>query len=57
MLTSSTKVAVDVKPEGERAAIDEANAKFWDELCGSGFARALGISNFTIRPHNGVRAL
>ena len=26
-------------------AIDEANARFWNELCGSGFAKALGITD------------
>jgi len=44
-MSASTKVAADVKSESERAAINEANAKFWDELCGSGFARALGITD------------
>jgi SAM-dependent methyltransferase len=29
------------------AAIDSANAAFWDELCGSSFARALGITDRT----------
>lgn len=29
----------------EQQAIDSANAKFWDELCGTGFAKHLGITD------------
>lgn len=28
-------------------AIDERNRAFWDELCGSGLARELGITEIT----------
>lgn len=30
-----------------QSAIDHANAEFWDELCGSGLARSLGITQHT----------
>ena len=29
-------------------AIDEANARFWNELCGTGFAKSLGISDHSM---------
>lgn len=32
----------------DRQATDRANAKFWDELCGTTFAKQLGISGRTI---------
>jgi SAM-dependent methyltransferase len=32
----------------DREATDRANAKFWDELCGTTFARQLGISDRSI---------
>lgn len=32
----------------DRQAIDRANAKFWDELCGTTFARRLGISGRSV---------
>ncbi|HBP19732.1 MAG TPA: hypothetical protein DEA08_18325 [Planctomycetes bacterium] len=31
--------------EDERAAVSEENAEFWDELCGTGFAKSLGLGH------------
>jgi SAM-dependent methyltransferase len=34
-------------PADEQAAIDHKNREFWDELCGTGLARSLGITEIT----------
>src|SRR4051812_15579052 len=37
----------EVMAATEAAEFDQANAEFWDELCGSAFAQALGITDHT----------
>ena len=32
----------------DQIATDKANREFWDELCGSGFARAIGITDHSM---------